>query len=99
MNAHGPVSPADHAYAHNKIMNLQRWVLGTALNAKVDLIVDEDQASERLVIALAELVVHGQTVQGHATATTVRGSIDLLATRLRGHLGRCAPFQEDTTTP
>jgi hypothetical protein len=87
------------AWARACVSGGSRSVLGTGLDAKVDLIIDGDQARERPVLAHAELVVNGHMVRAHATAGTMRAAVDLLTTCLRERLERRAPFQEDSTTP
>ena len=88
MHAHGQVSPADHAYAHDKVMHLVGLVAGPVLYAKVDLVQHADPAREQPAFAKAELDVNGRLVRAHATDRTLRAAIDGLEARLRQRIER-----------
>ena len=88
VHAHGQVSPADHAYAHDKVTRACRIAPAPVLFARVDLEIHANPSRELKASARAELDVNGQIVQAHADATTVRAAIDLLEDRLRAQLER-----------
>jgi ribosome-associated translation inhibitor RaiA len=94
VRAHGSVSTAAHAYAHDKIADLGKFASGPVLFAKVDLVAYTDPARQRPAFAKAELDVNGQMVRAHAAATTMFEAVDALESRLRERVERRAHRQE-----
>ena len=92
VHAHGPVSPADQAYAHNTLARLQRLVPRSALLAIVDIVASGAGGGKPRALVQAELDVDGHRVWADAPAINVRTAVDVLEVRLRralepfGHL-------------
>jgi len=90
VQARGPVSPAERAYAHDKIGRVRGVAPGPVLFARVELVQHADPARERPAFAKAELDVNGRLVRGHVASATMFEAIDLLEARLRAQLERLA---------
>ncbi|MCI4354643.1 MAG: HPF/RaiA family ribosome-associated protein [Thermoplasmata archaeon] len=88
VHAHGRVSPADHAYAHDKVARACRLTREPVRSTRVDLVVHADPARDRPAFAKAEVDVDGQLVRAHAVGGTMHAAIDLLEARLRHRLER-----------
>jgi ribosome-associated translation inhibitor RaiA len=94
VQARGPVTDAERAYAQEKVDHLRTLVPGSVLFARVDLTAHQDPARERSSFAKAELDVNGRVVRAHVTATTMLEAVDLLASRLRERLERTVHRKE-----
>jgi ribosome-associated translation inhibitor RaiA len=94
VQSRGEVSPAERAYARDKIAHVQRLAPGPVLFARVDLTAHADPARERPAFAQAELDVDGRLVRAHVAAATMPEAIDRLEERLRDRVERYAHHQE-----
>lgn len=94
VQARGPVTAAERAYAQEKVGHLAGVAWGPVLYARVDLTAHTDPGREHPAFAKAELDVNGRLVRAHVAARSMYEAIDLLEARLRTRLEKHAHHEE-----